>query len=79
MSSPAVSSNRGSSLVLIPGVIIIFFIGLVDVIEECVNLLKAGLMLLDGADLCAHSCRSYGLVSESVRGWVGYGIFREHY
>ena len=60
------SSNRGSSVVLIPGAIIIS-IGLVDGIDECLDLLEAGLMFLDGADLSAHSCRSHGLVSESIR------------
>ena len=52
---------------LIPGATIILIIGLVDGIEECLDLLEAGLMLLDGADLSAHSCRSHGLVSESIR------------
>ena len=60
------SSNRGSSLVLIPGAIIIL-IGLVDGIDECLDLLEAGLMLLDGADSSAHSYRSHGLVSECIR------------
>ena len=55
---------------LIPGAIVILIIGLVDGIEECLDLLEAGLMLPNGADISAHSCGSNGLVSESIRALV---------
>lgn len=65
------SSNRGSSIVLIRKAIIILILGLIAGVEECLDLLEVGLMLLAGADLGAFFCRSHGLLSESIRVWVG--------